>query len=306
MLSDPSTVAALAVAALGSGIIYFLRRLNEQRRWYSDHNVPKPPHDWLWGNAKIVGEYTSKIAGNYIQAAWAQMKFDFKLPEVFYLDMWPFGPEFIICSGPEAMALATTTNVYAQADIVTNFFASVKVGETFIEATNGPIWKELHQMLAPGLTPAANKTYHSFILDAAQQLHDRILDAASSGETIDLSFRVGQFPFSIIWRVFFGEAFYNPALYAITHRLADVSSSVPTLNPITRFLEGRERTAIVRRLEAEIHKITRERFEQLKAVKKEALPTRTTATCLLDRMLLGYVQGGLPLDDKLMKLILEK
>lgn len=304
MLSNSSTLAALAVAALGSGIIYFIRRLNEQRRWYSDHGVPRPPHDWLWGHAKLVGEYTSKITGSYMQAAWSQIKYDFKLPDVFYLDMWPFGPEFIMCTGPEAMALATTTNVYPQADVVSNYFDGVSIGATFIEASNGPIWKELHQMLAPGLTPSAIKTYHDFVLDEAQQLHDRVCDVASSGQVTDMAFQVGQYPFSIIWHVFFGEKFDKPELYPLTHRLADVSPSIPSLNPITRHLQNRERAAIVHRLEAEIRNITRRRFEQLKAMK--TLPTRTTATCLLDRMLLGYVQEALPIDDRLMKLILEK
>ncbi|KAM7208568.1 Cytochrome P450 [Naviculisporaceae sp. PSN 640] len=303
MLSNSSTFATLAFAAISSSIIYFFRRLKEHRRWYSDRDIPKPPHDWLWGNAKIVGEYNNKVPSSYIQAAWVQMKYDFKLPEVFYMDMWPFGPEFIVCSGPDALALPTTTNSFAQADIVNGYFANASIGGTFIEASNGPIWKELHQMLAPGLTPSATKTYHDFILDEAKELHNRVLDVASSGKVTNMSFVLGQYPFSVIWRVFFGEKFAAPELYRITHRLGDVSPTVPVLNPITRYLQGREKVAITRRLDVEIEKIARKRFEQLKAMK--TLPTRTTATCLLDRMLLGHVQEGLPLDDRLMKLVSE-
>ncbi|KAK4205972.1 cytochrome P450 [Rhypophila decipiens] len=303
MLSNSSTFATLAVGALSAGIIYFFRRLKEQRRWYSDQNIPKPPHDWFWGNAKILGTYTSKITGNYMQAAWAQIKYDFKLPEVFYLDLWPFGPEFIVCSGPDALALPTTTNSYAQADVVGNYFAGVSIGATFIEASNGPVWKELHQMLAPGLTPSATKTYHDFILDEAKELHNRVLGVASSGSVTNMSFVIGQYPFSVIWRVFFGETFAEPDLYRVTHRLADICPAIPSLNPVTRYLHGRERLAITQRLDVAIEQIARRRFELLKAMK--TLPTRTTATCLLDRMLLGHVQEGLSLDDRLMKLVSE-
>ncbi|KAK5652008.1 hypothetical protein OQA88_10911 [Cercophora sp. LCS_1] len=301
MLTDPSTIAALAVAAISFGVISFVRRLNAHRRWYSDHDVPQPPHDWFWGHAKVVGEYASRITGDYMQAAWSQMKYDFKLPEVYYLDMWPFGPEFIMCTGPEASAIATTTNVFPQADVVTNYFASASIGETFIEATNGPLWKELHQMLAPGLTPAATKTYNDYILDAAKELHSRIQGLATSGEVTDIPAHLGRYPFSIIWRVFFGEEFKRPDLHDKTRRLADISPGVPQLNPVKKYLWKRERASITRVLEAEIEKSARARFEQLKAAK--TLPTRTTATCLLDRMLLGQVQAGLPLDDRLMKLI---
>src|SRR5690348_2890236 len=108
MIVNSSTIAAFAVAALSSGLVYFIKRLREQRRWYTDNDVPKAPHDWFWGHAKLVGEYASKIPGDYIQATWAQIIYDFKLPEVSYLDMWPFGPEFILCSGPDSAALGTT------------------------------------------------------------------------------------------------------------------------------------------------------------------------------------------------------
>lgn len=304
MFVNSSTIAALAVAALSSGVVYFIRRLNQQRRWYSDHDVPKPPHDWFWGHAKLVGEYTKKITGDYMQAAWSQMKYDFKLPDVFYLDMWPFGPEFIMCTGPEATAIATTTNSFPQAELVTEYFASISIGGSFIEATNGPLWKELHQMIAPGLTPTATKTYTALILDEAEQLHNRMCGLAVASKVADMAAELGRYPFSIIWRVFFGEKFQRPELHDLTRRLADISPARPALNPVTNYMRKRERAAIVQRLELEIDKTARARFEQLKALK--TLPTRTTATCILDRMLLGHVQAKLPLDDRLMKLISEK
>ena len=298
-----SSLAAAAVAIGSAGIFYFIKRLNERRRFYQDNDLPKPPHDWFWGHAKIVGEYGKKITGDYMQAAWSQMKYDFKLPEVFYLDMWPFGPEFIMCTGPDATAFPTTTNVFAQADVVTNFFAQ-SVGTTFIEATNGPLWRELHQMMAPGLTPSATKTYHDAIIDEAKRLHDQVHQYTVSGEIADMTAELGRYPFAVIWHVLFGEKASTSELYDITKRLADITQAVPKLNPITNLFEKREKAIIVRRLEAEIDKITRARFTEMKALK--VLPTRTTATCLLDRMLLGYVQSGQDIDDRLMTLISAK
>jgi cytochrome P450 len=303
MIITTSTLAALAVAALSSALVYFLHRLNTQRKWYADNNVPRPPHHWLCGHAKLVGEYSQKVTGDYMQAAWTQLKYDCKLPDVFYLDMWPFGPEFIMCTGPDATAITTTTNIFPQADIVTKYFGQ-SIGETFIEATNLPLWKELHQMLAPGLTPSATKTYHGFILDEAKNLHDRLQKKAGSGEVFDMSEELGRYPFSINWTVFFGDQLERTDLYDITKRLADISPAVRSINPVKNYLQKRERAAIVARLDAVMDRLARTRFEQMRAMK--TLPTRTTATCLLDRMLLGNVQNGQPLDDRLMKLIREK
>ena len=303
MLLSTLAIAALASAALISTVIYLLRRLNTHRRWYSDNNVPHPPHDWLWGHVKLVGEYSNKIPGAHFQAAWTQMKYDFKLPSLYYLDLWPFGPEFIMCTGPEAAALATTARSFPQANVVADYFHSVGMG-SFIEATTGPLWKQLHQMFAPGLMPAATKAYKPFICDEAERLHSRIHEIAASGKVVDVSVEVGRYPFSIVWRVFFGETVQPPKMYDIIRRLTSVSPSVTHLNPITAYLRKRERASMTRQLETEIIKAARVRFEELKALKTP--PTRTTATCLLDRMLLGHVQKGQPLDDRFTQLICEK
>ncbi|KAK0716227.1 cytochrome P450 [Lasiosphaeris hirsuta] len=304
ILFSPSAIVAIAAAVLSSGIIYFIRRLNAQRRFLADNDLPKPPHDWLWGHAKLVGEYGNKITGDYMQAAWTQMKYDFKLPEVYYLDMWPFAPDFIMCTGPDAAALVTQTNAFPQGEVVADFFGR-SIGRTFIEATNGPLWKELHQMLAPGLTPSATKTYHDLILDEARRLYDRVHRLAASEQVVDMGVELGRYPFSVVWRVLFGEKVERAELYDMTKRLSDISQAVQrTMNPIALYREKRERAAIVKRLEAEIGKVTRARFSELKKARK-TLPTRTTATCLLDRMLLDRVRDGKPLDDRLRQLVYE-
>ncbi|KAL2131359.1 hypothetical protein VTI74DRAFT_5194 [Chaetomium olivicolor] len=304
MAFSPSSTAWLAIAAVSTVCVYFFFRLTAHRRFYQNNDLPQAPHDSIWGHLKIIGEYSAKIKGDYMQAAWTQMKQDFKLPDIFYLDLWPFGPEFIICSGADAAAFLTTTNSFPQADVVADFFAHT-VGKTFIEATNGPLWKELHQMLAPGLTPAATKTYHHLIVDEAKMLYDQIRRLAISEQVADLNFHLGRYPFSVIWQIFFGaRPQANSHLYEDAKRLNDISGATRTvLNPLTKWQEKREQAAIIRRLEREIEKIIRSRFSKLQTEK--TLPTKANASCLLDRMLLNQVQAGLPLDDGLMRLIQE-
>ncbi|KAL2018588.1 hypothetical protein VTK56DRAFT_558 [Thermocarpiscus australiensis] len=301
---SPSSIALVAIASLTAAAVYFVLQLNATRRFYRDNGLPKPPHDPIWGHLKLVGEYTKRIKGDYPQAVWTEIKQDFNLPDLYYLDLWPFGPEFIICAGPEAAALPTTVTAFPQADLVNDFFAPT-VGRTFIEATNGPLWKELHQMLAPGLTPGATKTYHHLIVDEAKSLYDRLRRLAVSEEVADVGFQLGQYPFSIIWQVIFGEKpDANSGLYEDAKRLNDISGSTRAVyNPITRWQEKRERAAIARRLEKHIDKSIRSRFEKVKTQKP--LPTRASANCLMDRMFLDQLHAGLPLDDRVMRLARE-
>ncbi len=242
-----------------------------------------------------------------MQAFWTEMKQDFSLPDIFYVDLWPFGPEFIMCSGPDAAAMVSTVNAFPQCDVVRNFFAPT-VGTTFIETTNGPLWKELHQMLAPGLTPTATRTYHDLIVSEAKSLYDRVQRRAVSEEVTDMTFQLGMYPFSIIWQIFFADK-PDPSLglYEASKRLNDISGAVSqSPNPIKRWRNQREQAAIVRRLGKEIEKAIHSRFA--KVTSQKSLPTRANASCLVDRMLLDHMQAnaGVAPDDRLVKLILEK
>ncbi|KAL2161055.1 hypothetical protein VTH06DRAFT_8768 [Thermothelomyces fergusii] len=297
-------VAWPAVGVLSAAIVYIVLRVNSVRRFYRRHDLPQPPHHPIWGHLKLIGEYVKKVSGDYIQAPLTEMKQDLNLPDIFYLDMWPAGPEFIVCSSPDAAAIPTTVSAFAQSSLVTGVFAPT-VGTTFIEATNGPLWKELHHMLAPGLTPGAVKTYHQLIVDEAEALHRRFRRLAGSGDVVNVSLELGRYPFSVIWQVIFGEKpDAGSGFYEAAKRLNDIGG--PTrrvVNPIQIWQERREKAAIVRKFDREIENKTRARFEELK--RQKVLPTRTTASCLLDRMLLDQVQAGLPLDDRLMRLVRE-
>ncbi|KXX75066.1 putative sterigmatocystin biosynthesis P450 monooxygenase stcS [Madurella mycetomatis] len=296
----------LAAAAVGAALVYFALRLSARRRSYRD--LPKPPHSALWGHLKLMGEYMDKVApGNYLQAAIAQMKQDFDLPDVFYLDLWPFGPEFIVCSSADAAALPTTATPFPQSSVVEQFFAGT-LGPSFIESTNGALWKELHQMLAPGLTPSAVRSYHQLIVDEAKLFHDRLRQFAASGDTFDMHGELGKYPFEVIWQIFFGERLDTQSrgshLYEDSRRLNDVAGfTMSSNNPIAKWRASRELKELVRKIDVAVEERLRSRFAILGAEKN--LPTRTTAGTLLDRMLLSHVQNGLPLDERLIKLVKE-
>ena len=270
---------------------------------------PGPPHSLLWGHLKVFGKYHAKLPPNtYIQAAITQMKQDFNLPDIFYLDLWPFGPRFLICSSPESCAIPTTVNSFPQADVVTEFL-DANLGSEFIEATNGPMWKELHQMIAPGLNPASVKTYHGFIVDEAQTLYERIRQFAKSGNVIDLNHELGKFPFEVLARIFFGERFdaqvTGSPLYELFRRaIVYVGAATANNNPIKTSQLNKRAKADLDQVGKDIEARVRVRFSALK--QQKVLPNRTTATNILDRMLVAQVQSGQPLDDRLMKLVVGK
>ncbi|KAK5655599.1 hypothetical protein OQA88_5530 [Cercophora sp. LCS_1] len=297
----------LAITAAAAALVYFLVKLRAKRQFYCD--LPKPPHSFFWGHLKLMGEYMDKAApGNYLQAPLTQMKFDYDLPDIWYLDLWPLGPEMLICTTGDAAAVATTVTTFPQAPIVIEFLNET-LGGSFIESTNGSLWKELHHMLAPGLTPNAVRSYHQLIVDEAKLFHKRLHNFATKGNPFNLHLELGKFPFEVIWQVFFGENLNTQVrgsqIYDDSVRLNDVAGiTMNAKNPITKWQAARERAMLIKRLDVEADKRLRARFVALRESK--TLPTRTTATTLLDRMLLSHVQNGQPLDEQLIKLIKEK
>lgn len=249
-----------------------------------------------------------KVApSNYLHQVLAQIKEDHDLPDIWYLDLWPFGPEMIICSDGEAAALATTVSAYPQSHVVVDFFTRA-VGKYFLEAANHTMWKEIHHMLAPGFTPNAVRSYHSLIVDQTALFHRRLCEFAD-GDTFDLLYELGKCPFEVVWHIFFGTShntqINGSPIYQDISRLNDLAAiTMMSKNPFEKWRAARDRSVIMKRIGVVIEEHIASRFAVLKATK--TLPTRTSAASLLDRMLLPHLQNGQPLDDRLINMIKDK
>ncbi len=258
----------------------------------------------FWGHLKLMGEYLQKVRpGTYTHTALTQMKLDHNLPDVFYLDLWPVGPRMLVCTTPDACAISTTTSAFEMPGLVANFFEG-NIGTGFIEGTNGSVWKHLHQMLAPGLTPGAVKGYSNSIVNEAAALHERLRAIAKSAQVVDMRKELGNFPFQVIAAVLFGEKL-SAEIYEDATTTVNMQAAInAAISPITKRRLRKEMGHCWKRIEAAVEAKTRARFAELQ--KQKVLPNKTNATNLLDRMLLSQIQAGRPLEGELLKLIQDK
>lgn len=264
----------------------------------------------IWGHLKLMGQMMKIFPERpYMQAILTHLKHVHDLPDIFYLDLWPFGPKFVIITNPEASAIPTTIHAYPQATLVKQYFAA-NVGSTFIEATNDNIWKNLHQTLAPGLTPAAVRSYHDIILDEAVALHDRLQAISDSDEVCQhFGYEFGKFPFEVVGRIFLGKKVGtqgdNVTLYNEMQALAETMSVLAGEQNIFSQLRAkwdeRVHTGNLRKVLAGY---VESRFEELR--EKKVVPTRTTAASLLDRMLAPHLESSRPLTKVALTPIIEK
>lgn len=303
LLDKAATVLPFAGAAAVAAIAYFFARLVARRRFY--RNVPCPPHSFLWGHLKLIGEYMARMPkGGYISQVITQIKLDHDLPDVFYLDMWPVVDSFLCLGSPEAAAYPTTANPWPLPSIVGEFLIPA-TGDSFIEVTNGPLWKELLHRLAPGLTPNVIKTYFSTIVDAACDLRD-VLTSKSGVDhpAIRMQDVTGRYPFDVISEVLFGqglgdEIYQQVVILAQLHLLEQEKQS-SFRAPWDKWEASRKWSACLRVIETELLRLIRARFAELQKDKTAATQR------LMDRMLLPRIKEGLPLDKALEELCLSK
>ena len=256
---------------------------------------------------KIMGRYSQKLPQPaYIQAILTQLKRDFDLADIFYLDMWPFGPIMIILSSATAAAIPTTNSNFPQHEVVSKFFDG-NVGSSFIEATSGQFWKDLHQILAPALTPTAIRMYFHNIIDHAHELYGGMNTREDAGYIENLHFKLGKYPFQVLTDVFFGNRMGEQA-YKDTIHMAELVAVSNTpgglLSPVKKWKWEKEMKQTVNRVRSEIEDRIQARYTELQ--QQKALSAQEKTVTILDRMLLSQMQSGKQIDGKATTIITEK
>lgn len=238
-----------------------------------------------------------------MQSVISELKADYDLPDVFYIDLWPLGPQFVFCVSPEACAIPTTENTFDMHEEVAKFLKR-SVGASFIEGTNGPLWKHLHQTLAPGLTPSVIRGNHGSIIEQAATLRRRFSDMAKSGKVTDIRRELGYYPFQVMVKILLNETI-SAQIYDDVRSAIDIQGEFnATNNPFSKWRFGREGKRLWKRIETAIEPKIRARFTALQ--QQDVAPTKSSVTCLLDRMMLSEVQSGRPLGNNTMRIMLDK
>jgi len=259
---------------------------------------------------KLLGETLELFPRRtYLQSVLTHLKQAHDLPEVWYLDLRPAGPKFIVITNPDLAAQVTTATAYPQSPLVRDFFAH-NLGPDFIETTNGKLWKDLHQMLAPGLTPTAIRAQHDVIVEEADALHTRLQAMADSGDLCkNFVYEFGKFPFEVVSRVFLGAPLGTQTgtgeVYDVMFKLSLAMSVIAGDKNIFKLAVAKwHEWTTSRKLRQAVASHVTPRFQELR--EKKIVPNRSNAASLVDRMLAPHIEAGRPLSKSSLDLILDK
>ncbi|KAJ9632028.1 hypothetical protein H2203_000429 [Taxawa tesnikishii (nom. ined.)] len=104
----------------------------KRRRFY--HNLPGPPHDWIWGHLKIMGDLTKLVpADAHPQHMFTLLQRRYNLPGLFYLDLWPFARSMVIVTDAPVAYQITQKRVLPHHEWEDEYVHAVTGGGGFLQ-----------------------------------------------------------------------------------------------------------------------------------------------------------------------------
>ncbi|UNI18407.1 hypothetical protein JDV02_004678 [Purpureocillium takamizusanense] len=284
----------LASSASIAVIVYAAFKLVQHRRSYA--HLPKPPgHSILFGHLKLFGDIVKLFPpGTHPQYYYTYLARKYSLPEVYYVDLWPLGPAQVVVTGPDAAAQVTAIRTYPMHPEVNRYLAPM-VGDNVIAATNGPLWKKLHHMMAPAFTSRYVKTLLGTIADEVMLFHERLRQLSDAGHVFSMEEELSKLSFDVIGGIVFGVSFnaqQSGSLILDDLRAVLGLSQVvrETWNPATKLQAWWARRQAIRRSDDFLQNRLVERYRVM--LEEKDLPTRQNARSILDRVLLERIENS--------------
>ncbi|KAI1389174.1 cytochrome P450 [Hypoxylon trugodes] len=293
----------IVLPIVGAIIVDFFFRLYRRRQRFRD--LPKPPHSFLWGHLKLMGEIAGQLPPNchpqsYITAI--AQKYDLK--GIWYLDLWPIADPQVILTEPELMDSVQVTRVFNQHRISQELMSGI-IGDNVVSTVNGPVWKKLHNSMAPALLPSHVRTLTGVMADETLIFRERLKKLASTGEVFSLEDELAKLLFDIVGKVVFNLRLHAQTKGSPYHEdLVEIIKLVNeqlSMNPFIKLKVAFKKRAVRQRVDAAV---TEKVLERLAALRSENIvPSRKDPLSIVDLMLRETVlQDGSRKGTKAMEL----
>lgn len=211
-------------------------------------------------------------------------KYDMK--GVWYLDLWPIADPQVILTEPEVMDAVQVTRVYNQHRISEDLLQKV-VGKNVVATANGPVWKKLHNAMAPALLPSHIRTLTGVMADQTLIFRDTLRKLSSSGQVFSMEHEISKLVFDIVGPLIFNFPLHaqtqgSPYLDDLREIMAMLNDQL-SMNPLTKLKVKMKKHAVQKRVDASVSAKIRERLAALRS--ESIVPSRKDPLSILDLML---------------------
>ncbi|KAI1480622.1 cytochrome P450 [Daldinia eschscholtzii] len=279
------SVSLVLLPLVGALILNFVYRFYRRRQWFKD--LPKPPHSFLWGHLKLIGGIASQLPPNsHQQLLITTIAQKYNLKGVWYLDLWPIADPQVVLTEPELMDAVQVTRVYNQHQLAQDVLTSV-LGENIVAAANGPVWKKLHNAMAPAFLPSHVRTLAGLIADETMIFRETLKRLASNRQVFSAEHELSKLIFDIIGRVVFNFPLHAQTKGSSYHE--DLKQTIQLLNqqisrnPLVKLQVALKKWSVRKRVDASVAAKIQERLAALR--NENIVPSRKDPFSILDLML---------------------
>ncbi|PSN73464.1 cytochrome P450 3A30 [Corynespora cassiicola Philippines] len=274
-----------------ASLVLFLARFLNHRRIYK--KLPGPPHNFFWGHLKIYGETMALFPPrSHFQAVITTLAHKYHLPGLFYMDLWPLGPEQLIITDPRLATQYVTNRKLPKHQLLADYLDPI-LGKGNIITVNGTHWKSIHDLLSPAFSVARVLDITTLIADDIMEFHNVISEIAVSKTPFRLEEKINALVFDIIFKAIFGVQ--SRAQTVGSDDLRDLNSVVnadmtgkQTWDPIRRIQLAKEKALSMKRLNDSIATKVKSRFKFIQ--QNNVSIERRQSLSILDLILQEYVQ----------------
>lgn len=256
---------------------------------------PKPPHSFFLGHLKLMADITSLFPPDtHPQIFYTELARRYSLPGIWYLDFWPLGPAMVVVTAPEAALQVTTTRPFPVHPIQDRFL-SLLLGPKVINTVSGPLWKQLHHVMAPSFSAANSR----FLLPQAARhvmaYRAKLLQMANRREVVRVQDETAKLVFDMISDVILGfsldaQGRGSPLLDDFARGMDMGNAKMTSWNPVTQLLASWKINTAKHRSSAYIRKELYTRYRLLQS--ETDIPSSKDARNVMDRMLLERFEAS--------------
>jgi cytochrome P450 len=149
---------------------------------------PSPPRaSFLLGNLPVAADCQEHFPPKAHPHAWCRyIQKKYNLGDIFYLDLWPFGPKWLFVTDPEIVSQWVTTGQSLNKSPQVVDYLGKLLGHDNMVGLDGPAWKRLRTMFNPGFANGHLMTLLPYLVDMTVIFCEKLREAAKIGEVIEM------------------------------------------------------------------------------------------------------------------------
>ncbi|KAK4629585.1 Cytochrome P450 monooxygenase [Fulvia fulva] len=184
LLTTTTTLGWAVGLGVTTLIVRFVLELHAKRTRM--RGLPGPPHSYLFGHILAMPPVLASQPPNAAPQTYFQcVKEYYNLPDVFYFDPWPLGPQIMLIFNADMMHAVSVATSLPKHPVTLDFMKNFG-GPGNLVSSEGKEWKRWRSAFNPGFAPAQLMSMLPVVVDECQRFCDIMSTHAKNNDIIRL------------------------------------------------------------------------------------------------------------------------